>query len=141
MTKKIRTRAQRKELNNKIAEIIWLSLSGIILVSGILLSLSGALIETISGDFKNSPLYFLIQGQDGFINWVKSWWSSYPFSTFLATGVVLSLVGLVFLLLVLLVYSNKQDAIDRKEKARKLRENNVKRFEAQLEASSSNETK
>ena len=44
MTKKIRTRAQRKELNNKIAEIIWLSLSGIILVSGILLSLSGALI-------------------------------------------------------------------------------------------------
>ena len=141
MAKKIRTRAQRKELSNKIAEIIWISLSGIVLGCGILLSLSGALIETISGNFKSSPLYFLIQGQDGFIKWVKSWWSSYPFSTFLTTGVVLSIVGLIFLLIILLVYSNKQEAIDRKEKARKLRENNVKRFEAQLEATSSNDTK
>ena len=41
--------------------------------------------------------------------------------------------GLVFLLLILLVYSNKQEIDEKKEKARKLRESNVKRFEAQLD--------
>lgn len=128
-----RTSRERKELNSKIAEIIWLSLAGVILLSGLLSAIAGVLIDSISGNFKNSPLYFLIEAQDGLFNWVESWWTGYPFPTFASTALVLLGIGLVFLLLILLVYSNKQEIDEKKEKARKLRESNVKRFEAQLD--------
>jgi hypothetical protein len=138
MAKKLTIR-ERKELNSKIAEIIWLSLAGIILLTGLLFSITGVLIDSITGNFKNSPLYFLIEAQDGLFTWVKTWWTGFPFSTFASAGLVLLGVGLVFLLLILLVYSNKQEIDEKKEKARKLRENNVKRFEAQLENISKNQ--
>lgn len=128
-----RTSRERKELNSKIAEIIWLSLAGVILLSGLLSAIAGVLIDSISGNFKNSPLYFLIEAQDGLFGWVESWWTGYPFPTFASTALVLLGIGLVFLLLILLVYSNKQEIDEKKEKARKLRESNVKRFEAQLD--------
>lgn len=140
MAKKIRTTRERKELNNKIAEIIWLSLAGLICAAGLVSSIIGLIINSLTGNFKKSPLYFLIEAQDGLFNWVKTWWASYPFPSFANTGLVLLLIGLVFLLLILLVTASRRDQIERKEKARKLRENNVKRFEAQLESVTNNQT-
>ena len=102
MTKK-RTIKEKKELNSKIAEIIWLSLSGIIILSGLLLAMASLLIDTISGNFKKSPLYFLIEMQDKLFAWIKTWWADYPFTTFSSTSLLLLGVGLVFLLLVLLI--------------------------------------
>ena len=102
-------------------------------------SIASLLIDTISGNFKKSPLYFLIEMQDKLFAWIKTWWADYPFTTFSSTSLLLLGAGLVFLLLVLLVYSNKQEIGEKKEKARKLRESNVKKFEAQLESMTQNQ--
>lgn len=136
MAKKIRTKKDKKALGNKIAEIIWTVLAGVVFVSGIVFGIMGLIIESISGNFTTSPFYSLITAQDSFFTWIKTWWSSYPnaISQFSLVGLILMFIGLVFLLLVLLVFSNKQEALDKKEKARKLRENNVRKFEEQLNA-------
>jgi hypothetical protein len=133
MARKFKTARERKEFNSKIAEIIWLSIAGLIIFVGLLGAVAGLLINSMSGNFKSSPLYFLIEAQEGFFTWVKTWWEAYALTTFDKTGLVLMGIGLVLLLIVLLVYSNKEEAREKKEKARKLRESNVKRFEAQLE--------
>lgn len=135
MANKIKTRTQKKELSNKIAEIIWVVLASIIFIGGIVFGLMGLIIEFMSGNLKRNPLYFLIEAQDNLFTWIRKWWSGFPkeLSQFSTTGLALMGIGLVFLLIVLLVFSNRQEAISRKEKAKKLRENNVKRFEEQLE--------
>ena len=133
MEKRVRTTSEKKELNNKIAEIIWLVISGALFLWGFLFSLAGALIETISGNFKKSPLYFLVEMQDKFFAWVLTWWKDCPLKSFSTSGIVIMIIGLVLLLLVLFFFSNKKEALEKKEKARKQRENNVRRFEAQLD--------
>mgnify|MGYP001036054385 FL=1 len=134
MARKFRTAREKKELGNKIAEIIWTSLASAVFLGGIVFMVLGAIIDSISGNFKKSPLYFLIEAQDNFFAWVNTWWSGYSLKSFSLTGLVVMLIGLVFLLIVLLVSSNRQDAVSKKDRARKLREQNVRRFEAQLEA-------
>ena len=135
MAEKIRFRKSKKELSNKIAEIIWLVLASLVFASGLVLGILGMIIDSMSGNLKRNPLYFLVEAQDNFFIWVKKWWSSYPsqLSQFTTTGLVLLFIGLVFLLIVLLVTSNHQEALNRKEKAKRLRENNVRRFEEQLD--------
>ena len=132
MAEKIRFRKNKKELSNKIAEIIWLVLASLVFASGLVLGILGMIIDSMSGNLKRNPLYFLVEAQDNFFIWVKKWWSSYPsqLSQFTTTGLVLLFIGLVF---VLLVTSNHQEALNRKEKAKRLRENNVRRFEEQLD--------
>ena len=129
---KIRTKYEKKELNNKIAEIIWLSLGGIIFVSGLISGLLGLIINNIGGNRTKSPLYFLIQAEENFFAWVKTWWTDYSLTNFSTTGLALMIIGLVVLLLVLLVFSNRSEAMKSKEKARKLREKNVRRYEEQF---------
>lgn len=134
MARKFKTARERKEFNSKVAEIIWISIAGFIMFVGLLCAIAGLLINSIDGNFKSSPLYFLIEGQEAFFTWVKTWWASYPLSSFAYTGLGLMGVGLLILLVILLVYSNKQEVQEKKERARKLREANVKKFEAQLES-------
>ncbi len=133
MARKFRTAREKKELSNKIAEIIWTSLASVIFAGGIVFMILGAIIDSISGNFKKSPLYFLIEAQNNFFTWVNTWWSGYSLKSFSLTGLVVMLIGLAFLLVVLLISSNRQEALSKKDRARKLREQNVRRFEAQLE--------
>ena len=132
--KQVRTTRERKELNNKIAEIIWLVISGALFLWGFIFSLMGALIQTITGNFKKSPLYFLVESQDKFFAWVLTWWKDCPLKSYSTMGIVIMIIGLVLLLIVLFLFSNKSEALEKKEKARKQRESNVKRFEAQLDS-------
>lgn len=138
MAKRIRTRRELKELNNKIAEIIYLVITGIIFTSGLVMGIMGGLIETISGNFKASTLYFLIQAQDSFFAWINSWWKGFPLKSFTSLGLLLIFIGVIILLIVLLLFSKKSDILLKKEKARKLRESNIKKFEARLESTQNN---
>ena len=141
MAKRIRTRKEKKELNNKIAEVIWLVIGGVIFLTGLVFGIMGALIESITGIFKASPLFFIVEAQDKFFAWVVKWWADVPFKTFASSGIVLMLIGLVLLLIILLVFSNKKDILLKKEKARKLRENNIKKFVARLDSNINSEVK
>lgn len=132
MAKKIRSAQEEKALNNKVAEIIWLSLAGLILLLGLLAGIIHLITHNITGNQANSPFYFLIQFETGFITWVKSWWADFGLTHLGAVSFVLLIIGLAFLLLVLLIFSNRVDSVEKKDKAKLQREQNRKRFEESL---------
>lgn len=131
--KKIRSAQQRKELNQKIAEIIWVTLGGIIGVAGIVSLVLGTFISNMSDNFHSHPFYPLYQFQEKFFTWLKSW-SHISLSSFVIFGIILISFACVYLLIVLFVYANKQDAKDKRNKAKKLRERNLKKFEEERAA-------
>ena len=131
--KKIKTAQQRKELNQKIAEIIWVTLGGIIGVAGVVSLVLGTFISNMSDNFKSHPFYPLYQFQEKFFTWLKSW-SHISLSSFIVLGVILISIACVYLLIVLYIYANKQDEKDKRNKAKKLRERNLKKFEEERAA-------
>ena len=86
--KKIRSAQQRKELNQKIAEIIWVTLGGIIGVAGIVSLVLGTFISNMSDNFHSHPFYPLYQFQEKFFTWLKSW-SHISLSSFVIFGIIL----------------------------------------------------
>ncbi|MGN1295340.1 MAG: hypothetical protein ACI4U5_02920 [Bacilli bacterium] len=127
-SKKIRSAQQKKELNQKIAEIIWITLGGIVGVAGIVSLVLGTFISNMSDNFKSHPFYPLYQFQEKFFTWLKSW-SNISLNSFVVLGIILISIACVYLLIVLYIYANKQDAKDKRSKAKKLRERNLKKFE------------
>ena len=138
---KIKKTQSRKELSSKIAEIIWVSLGGLVLFAGVACLVLSIVINNIGTDTTNmytSPLYFLVEAQDGFVNWVNSWWAESGIKSFGQLGLWLVLGSVVYLLIVIAVYASKQDNIDKKARAKKLREKNARKF---LEEQKLNEEK
>ncbi len=138
-------KAQAKKVNgNKIAEIIWLSIGGVFLLWGVACLILALLIQNIGStdtSMKLSPLYFLIEFQSNF----KTWWDSWFFwktTSFLSMGIWFTLIFTVYELIILGVYAYKSDVDEKKQRAKKLRENNVKKFleEQELNQNKINET-
>ena len=130
----------RKELSSKIAEIIWVSIGSIILLGGVACLVLSIVINNIGTDSTNmysSPLFFLVEAQDAFVSWLNEW-SKLNITSFGNLGLYLVLIAVVYLLIVIAVYAARQDNLDKKAKAKKLREKNARRF---LEEQKINEEK
>lgn len=115
-----RTPEQIKELNWKIAEIIWYSIGGIILAGGLVFSVLGLLIMNMSENFNYHPFYPLYKAQGEFFNWLGFG------STYANAGLVLILVGLVYFLIVLYVFANINDVKVKKQASKIERKKNLK---------------
>ena len=118
MAKKVkRTAEQKKELNLKIAEIIWYALGGVVFVGGLVFSILGLIVRNLSGNFTDHPL---IIAQKEFFAWLK-FGSSYA-----NAGLVLLLVSLLYFIIVFFIFANIADVKQKREKNRKERKKSLK---------------
>ena len=85
----------------------------------------------------SSPLFFLVEWQDAFITWLNGW-SKLEVKSVSQMGLWLVIGSAIYLLIVLAAYATRQDNIDKKAKAKKLREKNARKF---LEEQQLNEEK
>ena len=137
---KLKKTQSKKETSVKIAEIIWMSIGGLVLLCGVVCLILSIVINNIGTDttnMYNSPLYFLVEWQDAFVTWLNGW-SKLNIKSFSHLGLWLVICSVVYLLIVLAVYASKQDGLDKKLKAKKLRERNARKF---LEEQALNEEK
>ena len=137
---KLKKSQLNKAKGTKVAEIIWLSIGGLILLSGIACLVLTIIINNIGTDTTNmysNPLFFLVEAQDAFVEWFVGW-SKIEISSFNDIGIGLIVIAAIYLLIVFAVYGAKQDAADKKAKAKKLRESNARKF---LEEQKLNEEK
>ena len=137
---KLKKTQSKKELSGKIAEIIWVTLGGLVLLCGVVCLILSIVINNIGTDSTNmysSPLFFLVEWQDAFVTWFNEW-SKAGITSFGNLGLWLVICSVVYLLIVIAVYATKQDNLDKKAKAKKLREKNARKF---LEEQQLNEEK
>lgn len=130
----------KKDTSVKVAEVIWMSIGGLVLLCGVVCLILSIVINNIGTDttnMYNSPLYFLVEWQDAFVTWLNGW-SKLNIKSFSHLGLWLVICSVVYLLIVLAVYASKQDGLDKKLKAKKLRERNARKF---LEEQALNEEK
>lgn len=130
----------KKDTSVKVAEVIWMSIGGLVLLCGVVCFILSIVINNIGTDttnMYNSPLYFLVEWQDAFVTWLNGW-SKLNIKSFSHLGLWLVICSVVYLLIVLAVYASKQDGLDKKLKAKKLRERNARKF---LEEQALNEEK
>ena len=115
-----RTAEQKKELNLKIAEIVWYSLGGIILTGGLVFSILGLLIMNMKDNFTKHPFYGLYEAQGKFFEWLGFG------STFANAGLVLILVSILYFVIVFYVFANFADVKQKREKGRKEKKKSLK---------------
>ncbi len=114
------TSAQKSELNWKIAEIIWYSIGGIILLAGVVFSVLGLLIINMEGNFTHHPFYPLYKAQGEFFGWLGFG------STFSNAGLMLILFAVVYFCIVFYIFAKRQDIKDKKKKIKNNREKSLK---------------
>ena len=137
---KLKKTQAKKENSVKVAEVIWMSLGGLTLLCGVVCLILSIIINNIGTDttnMYNSPLFFLVEWQDSFVTWLNGW-SKLNIKSFSHLGLWLVICSVIYLLIVLAVYASKQDSLDKKFKAKKLREKNARKF---LEEQALNEEK
>ena len=137
---KLKKTQSKKDLSAKIAEIIWVSIGGLVLLCGIVCLIWSIVINNIGTDTTNmysSPLFFLVEWEEAFITWLNEW-SQLGVKSVSQMGLWLVLGSVVYLLIVLAAYASRQDSLDKKAKAKKLREKNARKF---LEEQQLNEEK
>ena len=137
---KLKKTQSKKDVSAKIAEIIWLSIGGLVLLCGVVCLIWSIVINNIGTDTTNmysSPLFFLVEWQDAFITWLNGW-SKLEVKSVSQMGLWLVIGSAIYLLIVLAAYATRQDNIDKKAKAKKLREKNARKF---LEEQALNEVK
>ncbi len=118
--KKKRTKEEVKELNWKIAEIIWYSIGGIVLVGGLVFSVLGLLIINMEGNFKYHPFYGLYESQAKFFKWL-GFGNSYA-----NLGIMMILVSLLYFVIVFYIFAKRVDVKEKKLKKSKDRIKNFK---------------
>lgn len=127
---KIKNAQSKKERQQKAAEVIWVVIGLVLFGIGVICSVLNIIINNIGTDTTNmyrSPLYFLVEGQEAFVKWWNSW-VFFKIESFNSLGVVLVLVSAVYLLIVFGITASKADMLEKKTKAKKLRERNAQRF-------------
>jgi high-affinity K+ transport system ATPase subunit B len=137
---KLKKSQSNRNLSSKIAEIIWMSLGGLVLLSGVVCLILNIVINNIGTDTTNMyshPLFFLVEWQDAFVVWFNEW-TKLSITSFGSLGLWLVICSVIYLLIVFAVYASKQDALEKKAKAKKLREKNARKF---LEEQQLNEEK
>ncbi len=122
--KRKRTKEEVKELNWKIAEIIWYTIGGIVLIGGLVFSVLGLLIINMEGNFNNHPFYGLYESQAKFFKWL-GFGNSYA-----NLGIMMILVSLIYFVIVFYIFANR---VDVKEKKLKKSKDRVKNFRLILE--------
>lgn len=115
-----RTPEQRKELNSKIAEIIWYSIGGIVLIGGFVFSILGLLIMNMRNNFTTHPFYPLYEAQGRFFSWLGFG------STYANAGLMLILVAVVYLIIVFYIFSNIADVKEKRNKNKKIQKKSLK---------------
>ena len=137
---KLAKKQKMKALSLKVAEIIWISLGLAIALLGIICLVLGVIINNIGSNTAvntSSPFIGLLDAQDGFKTWFNSWFFI-KMSSFLGLGTWLLIFACVYELIVLAVYASKDDAKEKRERAKKIREKNALKFkeeQAAIEAS------
>lgn len=137
---KLKKTQAKKETSVKVAEIIWMSIGGLVLLCGVVCLILSIVINNIGTDTTNiysHPLFFLVEWQDTFVTWFNEW-SKASITSFSNLGLWLVICSVIYLLIVIAVYANRQDNLDKKAKAKKLREKNARKF---LEEQQLNEEK
>ena len=130
----------KKDTSVKVAEVIWISIGGLVLLCGVVCLILSIVINNIGTDTTNiysHPLFFLVEWQDTFVTWFNEW-SKASITSFSNLGLWLVICSVIYLLIVIAVYANRQDNLDKKAKAKKLREKNARKF---LEEQQLNEEK
>ena len=115
-----RTPEQIKELNWKIAEIIWYSIGGIVLVGGFVFSVLGLLIMNMDGNFKHHPFYPLYESQAEFFEWLGFG------STYANAGLVLILISIVYFLIVFVAFAKRADINTKRNRQKQERKKSLK---------------
>ena len=127
---KLKKTQSKKDVSAKVAEVIWMSIGGLVLLCGVVCLIWSIVINNIGTDTTNmysSPLFFLVEWQDAFITWLNGW-SKLEVKSVSQMGLWLVLGSAIYLLIVLAAYATRQDNIDKKAKAKKLREKNARKF-------------
>ena len=125
---------KNKAIGKKVAEIIWVSIGLLIALTGIVFLVLSMIINNLgsnTGVMTGNPFAGLIDAQIAF----KKWWNGWFFikmSSFAGLGSWLVIIACVYLLIVFAVYASKQDAKEKKDKAKKLRERNAMKFKEQV---------
>ena len=66
----------KKDTSVKVAEVIWMSIGGLVLLCGVVCLILSIVINNIGTDttnMYNSPLYFLVEWQDALVTWLYGW--------------------------------------------------------------------
>lgn len=137
---KLKKTQSRKEVSAKVAEIIWLSIGSLVLLCGVVCLILSIVINNIGTDSTNmysSPLFFLVEWQDAFVVWFNEF-TKLTIKSFANLGLWLVIGSVIYLLIVIAAYASRQDNLDKKAKAKKLREKNARKF---LEEQQLNEAK
>ena len=130
---KLARKQRNKAISLKVAEIIWISLGLGLALCGIICLVLGVIINNIgSSTAVNTydPFIGLLAAQDGF----KTWWNGWFFikmTSFSGLGSWLLVVACAYELLVLGIYATRDDAKERKERARRIRERNALKFKTE----------
>ena len=93
----------KKEVSAKVAEVIWMSIGGLVLLCGVVCLVWSIVINNIGTDttnMYNSPLFFLVEWQDAFITWLNGW-SKLEVKSVSQMGLWLVLGSAIYLLIVL----------------------------------------
>jgi hypothetical protein len=127
---KLASKKRNRERSKKIAQIIWVGVGFALALCAITCLVLGVIINNIgstTGVNTHSPFIGLIEAQTNF----KEWWNGWMFikmSSFLGLGTWLLIIACAYELIVFAVYASKEDANEKKEKARKIREKNAMKF-------------
>ena len=115
-----RTAEQKKELNLKIAEIVWYSLGGVIAIGGIVFSILGLIVRNVFLFDQTNSNHPLRVAESEFFSWL-GFGSSYA-----NAGLVLILVAILYFAIVFFVFANVADVKQKREKHRKENKKSLK---------------
>lgn len=116
--KKNRTPQEKARRDLMIAEIVYYSLGGLVLVTGIVFSIFGLiLINPVKANFEDSAL---LEAQTKFFEWLKL--ENVDFQT---AGLVLMAAAIIYFMIVLAIFAKKGDDVLKKSNQRSTRQRQI----------------
>lgn len=102
----VRTKSvEKKKRDFKIAEIIYYSIGGVILLIGFVFSILGVILLNPSKEnFENT---FLKQAETSIFSWLN--WDS----NFVSAGLTLMIIATIYFIIIFLIFTRKADEVER----------------------------
>lgn len=114
----VRTKSvEKKKRDFKIAEIVYYSIGGVVLLIGFVFSIFGVILLNPSKEnFENT---FLKQAETSVFSWLK--WNS----NFVSAGLNLMIIATIYFIIIFLIFTRKADEVERIVVSKKSRQRQV----------------